>query len=733
MTDSVAPQGLYLLHLHLHGLLRGQALELGRDADTGGQTRYVLDLARALSQQPQVERVDLVTRQVVDTKVSPDYAQPWEPLTDKAQIVRLPFGPRRYLRKEVLWPHLDALVEELLRYLRWVRRLPDAIHAHYADAGYVGTRLAGWLGIPLIYTGHSLGRVKRQRLLQQGQKPEVIEAQFHLQRRIAAEEATLASAALVITSTRQEIEEQYSQYQQYHPQRMRVIPPGINLERFHPQPRSSRPPIAESLERFLQDPCKPLILALSRASSRKNVAALVRAYGEDPDLQVLANLVLILGNREDIRELESESRQVMTELLLLIDRYDLYGRVAYPKSNRPEDVPALYRLAARQQGVLVNPALTEPFGLTLLEAAACGLPIVATQDGGPRDILAACQNGLLVDPLDLGSIQTGLKTALSQPEQWQQWSRNGLQGVRKHYTWPSHVKRYLSQLRPLLKQPSLTLPTALRNFPLPDSPKRLIPRQVPTGILSRNHMPLHSRLLIADIDGTLIGDREGLRQLLIALNKANPSVGLGIATGRCLESALEVLWEWEVPMPELLITSVGGEIHYGPQLTLDQSWQDFISPNWQPQAIRTAMAQLPGLRPQIPVTDRPLNKVGYILDPAQAPKPRQILQHLKQQQLPARGIFCHQRYLDLLPQRASKGDAVQFFARKWGYALTDILVAGDSGNDESMLTCGALAMVVRNYSPELKKLHRGYRPIYFAQQSHAWGILEALHHFDWLA
>ncbi|MEN9222204.1 MAG: HAD-IIB family hydrolase, partial [Thermostichus sp. BF3_bins_97] len=713
--------------------LRGQQLELGRDADTGGQTRYVLDLVRALSQQPQVERVDLVTRQVVDGKVSPDYAQPWEPLTDKAQIVRLPFGPRRYLRKEVLWPHLDALVDELLRYLRRLGRLPDAIHAHYADAGYVGTRLAAWLGIPLIYTGHSLGRVKRQRLLQQGQRSEVIEEQFHLQRRIAAEEATLTSAALVITSTRQEIEEQYSLYQQYHPQRMRVIPPGIHLERFHPQPRSGRPPVADSLERFLRDPRKPFILALSRASSRKNVAALVRAYGEDPHLQTLANLVLILGNRGDIRELETESRQVMTELLLLIDQYDLYGRVAYPKSNRPEDVPDLYRLAARQRGIFVNPALTEPFGLTLLEAAACGLPIVATQDGGPRDILAACGNGLLVDPFDLGAIQTGLKTALKDPNQWQQWSRNGLQGVRKHYAWPSHVKHYVGQVRPLLKQAPLTLPTALRNLPLPDSPKRPLPRQTPAGIPSRNRIPLHRRLLIADIDGTLIGDREGLQQLLLALNKANPTVGLGIATGRCLESALEVLREWEVPMPELLITSVGGEIHYGPQLTLDQSWQDFISPNWQPEALRTAMGQLPGLKPQIPMTDRPLNKVGYILDPAQAPKPRQILQHLKQQQLSARAIFCHQRYLDLLPQRASKGDAVQFFARKWGYALTDILVAGDSGNDESMLTCGTLAMVVRNYSPELEKLRRGYRPIYFAQQSHAWGILEALHHFDWLA
>ena len=67
-------------------------------------------------------------------------------------------------------------------------------------------------------------------------------------------------------------------------------------------------------------------------------------------------------------------------------------------------MPELYRLAARRRGVFVNPALTEPFGLTLVEAAASGLPVVSTADGGPRDILDACGHGELVDATDPDAI-----------------------------------------------------------------------------------------------------------------------------------------------------------------------------------------------------------------------------------------------------------------------------------------------------------------------------------------
>lgn len=200
---------LYIVLISIHGLIRGQHLELGRDADTGGQTKYVVELAKALAKQPNVERVDLATRRVADPSVSADYADPIETLAENAQIVRIDAGPESYIRKEALWEYLDSFADNLLAWLQRQPRWPDIIHSHYADAGYVGVRLAHWSGIPLIHTGHSLGRDKCRRLLAMGLPLEEIEPRYQVSRRIDAEEDALANADLVITSTRNEIEEQY--------------------------------------------------------------------------------------------------------------------------------------------------------------------------------------------------------------------------------------------------------------------------------------------------------------------------------------------------------------------------------------------------------------------------------------------------------------------------------------------------------------------------------------------
>ena len=65
--------------------------------------------------------------------------------------------------------------------------------------------------------------------------------------------------------------------------------------------------------------------------------------------------------------MHGSSTDVLTAVLKLIDRYDLYGQVAYPKHHKQSDVPEIYRLAAKTKGVFINPALVEPFGLTLIE------------------------------------------------------------------------------------------------------------------------------------------------------------------------------------------------------------------------------------------------------------------------------------------------------------------------------------------------------------------------------
>ncbi len=196
---------LKIVLISLHGLIRAENCELGRDADTGGQVKYVLELARELASHPNVDEVELLTRQIIDPKVSDDYARLVEPLSEDAKIVRIPFGPKRYLRKEALWPYIEMFVDQTLVHFRRAR-LPDIIHGHYADAGLAGAQLARLLHIPFIFTGHSLGRVKRQRLLLGKTSAETLDKRYKFALRTEAEEIALETASMVVTSTSQEVQ-----------------------------------------------------------------------------------------------------------------------------------------------------------------------------------------------------------------------------------------------------------------------------------------------------------------------------------------------------------------------------------------------------------------------------------------------------------------------------------------------------------------------------------------------
>lgn len=404
--------------ISLHGLIRAKDPELGRDADTGGQVKYVLELAAELAKQPGITEVELLTRQIIDDRVSEDYAQVEEPISENAKIVRIPFGPKRYLRKEGLWPYIEFFVDQALAHFRRAG-LPDLIHGHYADAGLAGAQLARLLHIPYVFTGHSLGRVKQERLLHKGKSLEDLERRYRFSQRIEAEEVALETASMVVASTTQEVEQQYEKYENYVPDRMEVIPPGVNLQSFSaPASADEEYTIGHDIARFLREPQKPPLIAMARPDERKNLEMLVRVFGESERLQELSNLVIVMGTRERLKDLAPSQRRIVEQILGKIDDYDLYGKVAYPKMHSPADVPDLYRWGAQRRGVFVNPALTEPFGLTLLEAAATGLPIVATNDGGPRDIIANCHNGLLIDPLDQEGIEKALLRMLTEPEHW---------------------------------------------------------------------------------------------------------------------------------------------------------------------------------------------------------------------------------------------------------------------------------------------------------------------------
>ncbi len=699
--------GLYLVLLSIHGLIRGHNLELGRDADTGGQTLYVLELAQALSRQAEVARVELITQRIVDENVSADYARPVEILNEKLRILRIDTGLDEYLPKEQLWDQLDYFADNLARYFRENGRLPDIIHSHYADAGQVGSHLASLLGIPLVHTGHSLGRVKHRRLLAGGLTAEEIETRFNMSRRIEAEEQTLATAERVITSTHQEIEEQYDLYDHYQPEQMRVVPPGTDLNHFHP-PRGDelQHPLFTELTRHLKDPDKPLILALSRPDKRKNISVLIEAYGNSRELQKKSNLVIIAGNRDDIDDLDEGAQEVFHELLVSMDRYDLYSRVCLPKHHRRDQVPLIYRIAAASGGVFVNPALTEPFGLTLIEAAASGLPIVATEDGGPQDIIGNCRNGFLIDPLEPESISAALLKLLTERELWKNCAVQGQRGVQEHYSWTAHARRYLKIIKPIA-----------------DRSEQLLRR--PT---TRRSGLFRDRAIVSDLDLNLIGDRPSLEKLSGVLHQQRKQSFFIIATGRRLDAALKLMKKHKIPAPSVLITSSGTEIHYAPKLIADSAWAKHIDYQWSPHKIKRLLAGYPGLKIQ-PKPEQSRYKLSYYIDPEQADID-EIKSLLHQEEQAAFVQLAFGQYLDILPLRASKGMALRYVVDRLGVPLERVFVAGGSGADEDMMRGNTLAAVVANrHNEELSQLIDLQR-IYFSRRAHAAGIIEALEFYD---
>lgn len=702
---------LHLCLISVHGLIRSEKLELGRDADTGGQVLYVVELARALAATDGVARVDLVTRRLHHESLDSAYAQPIEALAPNANIIRINAGGDAYLPKEQLWEHLDTFVDNLKDHYAAEGTAPDVIHSHYADAGYVGSRLSYLLNVPLVHTGHSLGRVKRRRLFASGVDTETIEKIYNMGRRLAAEEQTLASAARVITSTHQEIAEQYELYDFYRPEAMRVIPPGTNLSRFRP-PRGneSDSDMAKALQRFLRDPEKPMILALSRADARKNVATLVHAYGQDTALQEKANLVIVMGNREEIAQLDDGARKVFTELLTLIDTYDLYGRVAYPKHHGSDDVPVLYRLCTLSKGVFVNPALTEPFGLTLIEAAASGLPIVATEDGGPVDIIGNCNNGLLIDPLDAKGLADAIQAVIGDWETWQTKSVAGLQGVREHYAWDAHAKNYLQMLADVVEaKEGPRVPLAGQDF----TASKI------------------DRALFTDLNRSLIGDEDALRELIKVVRANRRRMKFGINTGLPLDLALRLLRKHRIPEPDFLITSAGTQVNFAPKLNDDIAWTLNIEKQWTPKQVKRIMSDIPGvsLRDQ---QQQSQYKISYLYDHEKAPSLEEISARLYKEAQAVNVIFSHGEYLNVVPIRASKGLAMRYVVEQFGIALERTLAIGGSGADEDMMRGNTLAAIVGNRSHEELSGVVANRTIYITEKSFAAGILEAMDHYDFL-
>ncbi len=706
-----------------HGLIRFHDPEIGRNKDTGGQVKYVLELLENLSRHPQVRKVDLFTRKIADKKFSSSYEKEIGRVNEKARIIRIPCGGNAYRQKESLWDHLDEFVDKTIQFIEKQDDFPDVVHGHYADGNYIAGQLSQVYGIPFISTGHSLGRNKQKILHQQGFSLEKINEKFNMERRIATEENTLRTADAIIVSTNHEIEEQYNLYNNREAGKFKVLPPGVNTDFFYPFYRYDMPSFKMSIEqeqslyrvnseieRFLFNPQKPLILSIGRADKRKNFETLIQSYGQDKELQAMANLAIFAGVRKDITQMPEDEQEILTNLLLLLDKYDLYGKMAIPKRNDPKtEVPEIYRVAARRKGVFVNATPGENFGLTLVEAASCGLPVIASPTGGPKEIVEKCENGLLVDVENPAAISEALKKIIADQKIWEKCSANGVLLSNKFYSWEAHVEGYLKVVDELFEEKY--------NGSLTVADKKAYGKRLAKARL----------FVIADLDGTLVDgtSTEGLTELHEWMEAHSQEVVFGIATGRNKEITQQALSEYNLPRPDILICSAGSEIYYTENFIEDNGWCTHIDFRWEREHLQKVLRRFPGIELQEPDAQRRFKLSYYLKANFNSDDLSHLYRFIQEKELRAKILVTENRFLDLLPFRASKGSAVRYLANKWKIPLDKIITAGNSGNDLDMLSGKTKGVVVANYSTELEVL-RKKKSIYFSKDRLSSGVLEGI-------
>jgi sucrose-phosphate synthase len=708
-----------------HGLIRFHDPEIGRDKDTGGQVKYVLELLENLSLHPQVRKVDLFTRRIIDKRVSAAYEREVEIVNEKARIVRMSCGGHSYRPKETLWDHLDEFIDKTIRFIDQEADFPDVVHGHYADGNYLAGQVSEIYGIPFLATGHSLGRNKKNILILEGMSPEKINEKFNMERRIAVEENLLLTADVFIESTQHNIDTQYTLYENVKSAKFKVIPPGVNLDIFYPFYRLDMPSFKMSIEqeqaiyrvnsdieRFLFNPAKPLILSIGRADKRKNFEAIIQSYGQDKELQAMANLAIFAGVRKDISTMPEDEQDILKNLLLLLDKYDLYGKMAIPKKNDPKlEVPEIYRIAARKKGVFINATPGENFGLTIVEAAACGLPVIASPTGGPKEILEQVENGLLVDVENPKAIAEALKKIIADQTLWEKYSTNGIVGTSQQYSWTSYANKYMDVINELFVQ---------KNNEVPGSKKKTAYGKKLTNA---------EMIVISDLDGTLVegNDSSGLKEFKEWIIDNKTKVAFGVASGRNRHITEQAFAEYDLPKPDILICSAGSEIYYTDKFIPDKGWERHIDYQWKRNELEQALSGFPGIHLQEPDAQWRFKLSYYVDDHFDDDDLANLYKFLDDRKLRAKIILTENHYLDLLPFRASKGSAVRYLSYKWKVPLERFITAGNSGNDEDMLKAKTNGIVVSNYSPELEDLRKN-KLIYFTKNPLAKGVLEGIQH-----
>jgi len=360
--------------------------------DSGGMNVYVRELVASLAQAG------------IDCTV---YTRAWAPdlpevvdIEPGFRVVHVPAGPTD-LAKEALHTVVEEFTDGVLAHL--ADHPVDAVHANYWLSGVAGHRIKHTLGLPLVVTFHTLGRVKSA-----GGDPEPVH-------RVEAEASVIGCADTILANTEAEADELVRFYDA-DPSRIEVVPPGVDHAFFSPgDRRGARAALG-------LDDDHPVILFVGRIQPLKGLDVSVRALAHlDRDDSVL----LAVGGTSGPAG-EAHLAEVVEEARAL----GVLDRVRFVDAQPHHLLSTYYRAA----DVVHVPSRSESFGLVALEAAACGTPVVATAVGGLQTLVQHGRSGFLVDRRDPACWASVTDRVLSDPVLAERLAAGGV-GIARGFTW----------------------------------------------------------------------------------------------------------------------------------------------------------------------------------------------------------------------------------------------------------------------------------------------------------
>ena len=500
---SRIPMIFKIVLVSTHGWFAQEGV-LGRP-DTGGQVVYVLDQAKSLEIQLQedaqlagLETLNVEPKVIILTRLIPNSDgtlcnQRLEKVhgTQNAWILRVPlreFNPnitQNWISRFEFWPYLETFaIDAEKELLAELQGRPDLIVGNYTDGNLIAFLLARRLKVTQCNVAHAL---EKSKYLFSNLYWQDLEDKYHFSLQFTADLIAMNAANFVISSTYQEIVGttdsigQYESYQcftmpdLYHvvngielfSPKFNVVPPGVNENSYFPYSRteerveSDRQRLEEMLFTLedanqvfgkLDDPNKRPVFSMARLDRIKNLTGLAECFGKSPELQQHCNLILVAGKLRVEESGDNEEREEIIKLYDAIEKYNLDGKIRWLGVRLSKaDSGEVYRVIADRQGIFVQPALFEAFGLTILEAMISGLPTFGTQFGGPLEIIQDKVNGFYINPTHLEETASKILDLVTQcqqnPQYWHEISQAGIDRVYSTYTWKIHVNKLLTLAR----------------------------------------------------------------------------------------------------------------------------------------------------------------------------------------------------------------------------------------------------------------------------------------------